>query len=53
MQQRVMIAMAISCKHLIIADECTTALDITTQLQILDLLKKFQKNQYSYFINNS
>ena len=44
MQQRVMIAMAISCKpDLIIADECTTALDVTTQLQILDLLKKISK----------
>ena len=44
MQQRVMIAMAISCKpELIIADECTTALDVTTQLQILDLLKEISK----------
>tara|TARA_B100001175_G_scaffold293335_1_gene279761 strand:- start:666 stop:2297 length:1632 start_codon:yes stop_codon:yes gene_type:complete len=44
MQQRVMIAMAISCKpDLIIADECTTALDVTTQLQILDLLKNISK----------
>ena len=37
MQQRAMIAMAISCNpDLIIADECTTALDVTTQLQILN-----------------
>ncbi len=46
MQQRVMIAMAISCKpDLIIADECTTALDVTTQLQILDLLKSISKTK--------
>ena len=50
MQQRVMIAMAISCKpDLIIADECTTALDVTTQLQILDLLKKISKKPIQLF----
>ena len=44
MQQRAMIAMAISCNpDLIIADECTTALDVTTQLQILNLLKDISK----------
>jgi oligopeptide transport system ATP-binding protein len=44
MRQRVMIAMAISCHpKLLIADEPTTALDVTIQAQIVDLVKRLQQ----------
>lgn len=51
MRQRVIIAIAISCKpNVLIADEPTTALDVTIQAQILDLLKDLQDETESGII---
>ncbi len=45
MRQRAVIAMALSCNpNLLIADEPTTALDVTTEAQILDLMRKLQQD---------
>lgn len=51
MNQRVMIAMALSCEpKLLIADEPTTALDVTVQAQIMELLLRLQEQQQMAFI---
>ena len=51
MRQRVMIAMALACQpQLIIADEPTTALDVTVQAQILALLKELTREANSAMI---
>jgi len=51
MRQRAMIAIALSCNpKLVIADEPTTALDVTIQAQILDLMRKLQKEMRSSIV---
>lgn len=51
LRQRVVIAIAIACKpEIIIADEPTTALDVTIQAQILDLLEDIQRQSHSGII---
>jgi oligopeptide/dipeptide ABC transporter ATP-binding protein len=51
MQQRALIAIALSCNpSLILADEPTTALDVTIQAQILELLKKINKERNTSMI---
>ena len=51
MRQRVVIAMALSCEpSVIIADEPTTALDVTVQAQILELLHKLRRNHGSAIV---
>ncbi len=51
MAQRVMIAMALSCEpELLIADEPTTALDVTIQAQILDLIRELQESSHTAVI---
>ena len=49
LRQRAMIAMALSCEPtLLIADEPTTALDVTTQAQILDLMRELQQRSTAW-----
>src|ERR1035437_3934584 len=54
MRQRAMIAMALSCNpKLLIADEPTTALDVTIQAQILELIKELQARTGTWLIDRS
>lgn len=48
MKQRVMIAVALSCNpHVLLCDEPTTALDVTIQAQVLELMKKLREQYHS------
>lgn len=54
MRQRTMIAMAIACSPgLLIADEATTALDVTIQAQVLDLMMRLKENGSFMFITHN
>ncbi len=54
MRQRVMIAMGLICHpQLLIADEPTTALDVTIQAQILELMKDLQKKNQAWVLFSS
>jgi oligopeptide/dipeptide ABC transporter ATP-binding protein len=51
LRQRAMIAMALSCKpRLLIADEPTTAIDVTTQAQVLALLRELQRKHHTAIV---